>query len=145
MARLRISQILEEASELPSKEDKIDHLRRNDSVVLRNVLRYALDPSIEFLLPKGKVPYRPSPFVENAESVLYYEARRLYLFVKGGNDSLKPVRREQLFIELLESLDPRDAELLVAVKDKKLPYKGLNSKLIKEAFPGLVNEQVTQA
>lgn len=142
--RPRISQILEEASELPSKEDKIDYLRRNDSVVLRQILRYALDPSIEWLLPKGKVPYKPSPFPDG-ENMLYTETRRLYLFVKGGNDALSPLKREQLFIQLLEALDPRDAELICAVKDKRLPYKGLSTKLIKETFPGLVNEQVTQA
>jgi hypothetical protein len=73
--------------------------------------------------------------------VLYAEVRKLYLFVKGGNDNLKPLRRETLFIQLLESLAPADADLLCAIKDKKMPYKGIDAKIIREAFPGLLPDE----
>jgi hypothetical protein len=75
--------------------------------------------------------------------MLYTEARRLYLFLKGGNPNLTPFRREMLFINLLETVHPNDAKLLLTVKEKKLPYKGLTLNLIKEAYPGLINEQAT--
>jgi hypothetical protein len=71
---------------------------------------------------------------------LFAEIRRLYLFLKGGNPNLTKLRRETLFIELLESVHPSDAKILIAIKDKKLPYKGLTAKLVKEAFPGLIEE-----
>ena len=62
-----------------------------------------------------------------------------YLFVKGGNDNLNQLRRETMFVELLENIDPEDAKLLAAIKDKKMPegYEGLDEKHVKKAFPDL--------
>jgi hypothetical protein len=74
--------------------------------------------------------------------MLYTEARRLYLFLKGGNPNLTSFRRETLYITLLETVHPDDAKLLLAIKEKKLPYKGLTLNFIKEALPGLIDEQV---
>lgn len=139
--RLSISEILNKVSEIPSKKEKIEYLQKNQSRQLLDILRYAYDDRIKFLLPEGAVPYKPCPF-PGQEASLYQESRRLYLFVEGGNPNLKQMKRELLFIQLLEMLDPNDAKLIVAVKDKKLPYKGVNKKLIEEAFPGLVNEQI---
>ena len=66
------------------------------------------------------------------------EARRLYLFIEGGHPTLKQTRREQLFIELLEILNPEDAKLLCNIKDKKMPYKGITYNLTKEVFPDIL-------
>ena len=74
--------------------------------------------------------------------MLYSEARKFYLFVKDGHPGLTNLKRESLFITMLESVDPKDAELLIGMKDKKLPYKGINVAIVTEAFPGLINEQV---
>ena len=63
---------------------------------------------------------------------------RCYLFVEGGNDGLTTLRREQLFVQLLEELHPKEAEVLIQVKDKKLKYRGLTYKLVKETFPDLI-------
>lgn len=60
------------------------------------------------------------------------------MFVEGGNPNLKPVRREFLFIQLLESIDSEDAKLLLAVKEKKLPFKGITEKTVRQAFPDLL-------
>ncbi|NDB83826.1 MAG: hypothetical protein EB127_14045, partial [Alphaproteobacteria bacterium] len=62
-------------------------------------------------------------------------------FLEGGNNDLTKLKREQLFIGLLESLDKEDAKLLCAVKDKKLPYKGITQQVVKDAFPGLIQEK----
>jgi hypothetical protein len=137
--RLSISEILDRASNMKTKKEKIDFLRGNDNSVLRNILRYAYDPSIKFLLPEGAPPYKRSEFVDG-HGMLYSESRKLYLFVEGGNPNLTPLKREMLFINFLESLDPKDADLMINVKDKKIPYKGINKALIKETFPGLINE-----
>lgn len=137
--RLSISEILENASKLKTKKEKIDYLRQYDNSALRNVLLYALDPSIKFLLPEGAPPFKKSEYFDG-HGILYKEARKLYLFVEGGNPNLTNIRREQLFINLLESVEPKDAELLLNVKDKKIPYAGINKALIKETFPGLINE-----
>ena len=62
----------------------------------------------------------------------------MYLFVEGGNPSLKQLRRESLFVQLLETVSADDAKLLLAIKDKYLPYPGVTPDIIKEAFPGLL-------
>lgn len=137
--RLGIFQVLEQASKLKATEEKIEFLRANNSPSLQIVLKYAFDPTIVWDLPAGDPPYKPCPYPAQ-EMRLMAEARRLYLFIKGGNPNLTKLRREALYIELLESIHPEDAELLNAVKSKKLPYKGINAKLVKETFPGLIVE-----
>lgn len=135
--KLGVAEILKKASALKSKEDKINFLRSNDNFALRTILQGALDPRIKWLLPPGEVPYKKND-LPDLQGTLYSEARRLYLFVEGGSPGLTQLRRETLFIELMESLDSEDSELLVSVKDKKIPYKGITPALIKEAFPGLI-------
>ena len=140
--RLGIFQILEKAAEPKATADKIAVLHQHSSPALHTILKYTYDPNIVWDLPEGQPPYKPCPFPAQ-EMRLYSEIRRLYLFIKGGNPNLTKLRREALFIELLESIHPSDAALLVHVKDKKLPYKGLTAKVIKEAFPGLIEELTT--
>lgn len=137
--KLGIAEILKLVDSAPTREEKIDILKINDSAVLRTILKYALDPKIEWELPKGKVPYSPNPYVDQ-QGNLYTEARRLYLFVKGGHPTLKQMKREILFIQFLEGLDAEDAKVIVAAKDKKLPAKGLTVKLVNKAFPELIEE-----
>lgn len=132
-----VSSVLKEVDEKKTKKEKIEHLRyhRQNKVMIR-LLKYVFDPKIKFALPEGTPPYKPSEFEE--PSALYREDRRLYLFIEGGNPDLNPVRREMLFIEVLETVHPDDAKLLLAVKDKTLPYKSITEKLVKEAFPKLL-------
>jgi hypothetical protein len=140
--KLAIYEILENASKLTKKQDKIDYLRKNYNPVLGQILKYAFEEQFVWELPPGDPPYKPSEYPDS-HGMLYTEARRLYLFLKGGNPNLTPFRREMLFINLLETVHPNDAKLLLTVKEKKLPYKGLTLNLIKEAYPGLINEQAT--
>jgi hypothetical protein len=144
MARLGISQILQQCSELNSYNQRVEFLRANDNGALRTVLVYALDPNIVWDLPETDPPYKPCEF-PGQELRLMTEARRLYLFIKGGNPNLATIRRETLYIELLESVSPDDAKLLNSIKNKKIPYKGITAKLIRESFPGLLPESNNEA
>lgn len=136
---LGISEILDKASKLKKKTDKIEFLRKHANPSLITVLQFALKPDVKILLPEGDAPYKPAALADENYGMLYSEVRRLYLFCENGNPNLKPAKRESLFISLLESIHPKDAELLVAAKDKKLPYKGLTKALIEEAYPGVFN------
>lgn len=136
MARKAISWILEFTSKLPNDEEKIKCLRANENPAILTVLKFAYDPNIKWLLPEGDAPYNPSK-ESGTESYLYSDARKLYLFIEGGNPNLTQLRREALFIDFLQNIHPEDAKLIVAIKDKTLPYKGLSSKLVLKAFPGL--------
>ena len=134
----RISTILKEASEISSRKEKVKFLQSHrPNKVMLQLLKYAFDPSIEWDLPAGTPPYKESDHPDN-DGGLYVEQRRLYLFIKGGNPDLHPIRRETLFIQVLEGLHPEEAKLLLAVKDKHIPYKGITEKLVEEAFPGLL-------
>jgi hypothetical protein len=104
---------------------------------LRSLLKSSYDPNIEWLLPEGDVPYNKKDFKlgDGSHKFLFTEISTLYHFVKGGNDSLKKPKREQMFIELLECLHETEAKLLILAKDKGLykEYK-LSDNVIREAF-----------
>ena len=135
--RIGVAEFLEKVSKLKKKEEKVAALKANDSFVLRTVLQGAFDPRIKFLLPEGDPPYRPNELVDQ-ENVLIRDARKLVYFVEGGHPGLKQIKRESLFIEMLETVTPADAKMLCCVKDKKLPWKGLTADMVKEAFPGML-------
>lgn len=145
--RLGISEILDNVAQMPTKQDKIACLRSHYSPALAIILRYAFDPAITWRLPEGKPPYRPSDSVEG-QGMLYTIAPKLWRFVNGVqapsaadflvNENLKSAKRELLFVGHLEAVDPADAKLLLAIKDKKIPQKGVTRKLVEEAFPGLI-------
>ena len=81
-------------------------------------------------------PYKPTELVDQ-ENVLIREARKLVYFVEGFHHNLTPTKRELMFIELLEAVAPKDAELLCAIKEKKLPFKGIIAEHVTEALPGI--------
>lgn len=135
--RLGIAEVLEKISKLKKKEQKIEALKQNDSYAMRTILQAAFDPRIKFVLPEGTPPYKANDLPDQ-EGVLHREARKLVHFVEGGTPNLPIVKRETMFIELLENAAPADALLLLSIKEKKLPYKGINAELVKEAYPGLL-------
>jgi hypothetical protein len=132
---LSISEILKEAGKLP-KAKKIDFLRKHDSLSLRQVLRVIYDPKIEWLLPDTPPPWKKNGYT-GVEGMFYKETRRLKIFIKGGGyDNVDRVKRENLFISLLQDIDDNDAELLAGALSKK-PLGGLTEAVLLEAFPGL--------
>lgn len=135
-----ISSILKKCAEGKTATEREALLRQLVTPPVKVVLQHAYDPRIKFILPEGDPPYKPCEYLDQ-ENRLYSELRRLYLFVEGGNPNLTKLKRESLFIQLIESIDPEDAKLLLAVKDKKLPYKGLTEKLIRKVFPELFPEE----
>jgi hypothetical protein len=136
---LAISEILDFVKEAKDVQTKVSLLRQYDNETLRYILELAFHPNVGWWLPEGAPPYKPSEVLDS-EGRLYQEARTLPLYLSGNRPDIKQVQREMLFIGLLESLHPKDANLLIAVKDKKV--EGLNAATINEAFPGLIpNEQ----
>lgn len=131
---LGIAEILEQCSKLP-KSERANHLKKYECMPLRAILQYALDYRVEWELPKGKPPYKPCE-LHDQEGRLYHDIRKFQYFVKGNN--LHPIKRETMFIEFIESLAPKDAELICSIKDKKIPYKGIDAALVNTAFPGLI-------
>ena len=119
------------------KPRKLKVLQEHDSVALRQVLKGAFDPKIEWLLPPGDVPYTANDApVGTDHTLLSQEAKRLYLFTKGGDGTLKQNKREILFVQMLEGLCAEEAAFLVAVVNQRVnnEYKGFTANLVKDAF-----------
>ena len=91
------------------------------------------------MLPQGNVPYKPNENPLGTDhSSLRREQKNLYMFVKGGNDTLSTIRRETIFIQLLEGLHPKEAEIVIAVKDKGLEdLYDIDIDVVEEAFPDI--------
>lgn len=135
MATKSLSNILQEAAEQKNKADKVNVLRKYDSPALRSVIAHIFDPRIKFVLPEGDPPYNPSQF--DTKTRLYSEIRKLYIWVEGVGPEMPRIKREKLFIDLLESVDPEDAKMLLSMKDKKSPFKGLTLEVAMAAYPEL--------
>ena len=135
---LLMSEIATKINNAKDKPRKLKVLTDNDSVALRQVLKGAFDPNIEWLLPKGTdVPFNVNEAPIGTEhTLLSQEAKRLYLFTKGGDNSLTQKKRETLFIQMLEGLSAEEAKFLITVVNKRVnnEYKGFTANLVKEAF-----------
>jgi hypothetical protein len=137
--RLFTFEVVQQLELLKTKQEKIDFLRVHNTAALRDLIRCSLDPRIEFLLPEGAPPYAP-PQPHNTPSNWIRQNVKLAYFVKGSPkaEATTQVKRERIFLDVLESIHPEDALLLIAAKDKKKLTKGLTKALVNEAFPGLI-------
>ena len=132
-----ISEIFTKINNAKDKPKKIEVLRQYDSPGMRMILKGAFDPKIEWELPEGTPPYIENEAPAGTEhTFLEVEARKLYNFAKGGNNTINKIRKETLFIQMLEGLHASEAKVLIDVKNKSLnkTYKGLTSDMVKEAF-----------
>ena len=135
--RLLISEILRKVSNAKTKKEKVDLLKKHNTPALRQLMVINFDESIISELPEGDVPYTPNDApVGTDHTRLEQEYRGLYRFFKGGDPRIKALKRETLFVQLLEGLHQNEAELLINTKDKKLHqvYKVFSSAVVKEAF-----------
>jgi hypothetical protein len=135
--RWELYEIIEAVQNAKNRKDKIDLLQKHNNPSLEDYLRCLFDDRVQFLLPPGKPPYEPSE-EQSVASSWSRENKKLTYFVKGLRaDKLIPLKRESIFIGVLESVHPKDAELLVDMINKKAP-KTITLKLVKEAFPHLI-------
>jgi len=138
--RLLISEVLRKVSNAKTKAEKIKLLQTNNSQALRSLLIWNFDESVISMIPEGDVPYTPNDApVGTDHTRLEQEYKGFYRFVKGGQDSLKSLKRESMFVQLLEGLAEEEAELLCLIKDGNLTskYKRITKAVITEAFPSI--------
>lgn len=161
-------EVLALASKQKSNAKKIEVLRKYDHPSIRTILFWNFDETIITVLPEGEVPYASTTeqnsysgtlsakiddavfkmgelnskslgAADQGKSTIRKEYDRFYNFVKGGNDSLSAIRRETMFINILEGLHPLEAEILCLVKDKKLQTKyNITRQIVQESYPDLV-------
>ena len=162
-----IFEVLELASKQRSNVKKVEVLKTYGDAPLKTVLIWNFDETVISLLPEGDVPYAStgeqtsysgtlSSKVDDAvskmnelgsnslgsmdqgKSSIRKEYQMFFNFVKGGNNGLSSLRRETMFINILQGLHPKEAELLCLVKDKKLSNKyKITLDNVKEAYPDI--------
>ena len=134
--QLLMNEILQKVSNAKTKAQKIKLLQEMNSPALRAILIANFDESVISMLPDGEVPYKKNDAPEETEHTkLIQEYRKLYLFFKGGAN-ISQARRETLFIQLLEGLHAKEAEVLTLIKDKKIGKRWkITRQCVEEAFP----------
>jgi hypothetical protein len=147
---------------------KVEVLQKYNDPSLRAIFIWNFDESITSSLPEGIVPYSSvgeqgsfsgtlSEKIDDAVdkmseigsnslgsqdqgfSSIRKEYTKFYNFIKGGNDGLSSLRRETMFINVLQGLHPLEAEILCLVKDKKLETKyKITKEIVSQAYPEIV-------
>jgi|TARA_R110000868_G_scaffold62833_2_gene189756 hypothetical protein len=137
-----IYEVFDEFEEAKNKKERMGVIQKNLSKTLIEVLKYTYHPDINW-----RVTELPDNYKVNQDSVagisncqLSTEIRKLYLFQKGNPtaDGLTPRKQNELLIQLLESIEPREAEVIIGIFKKDQGVKGLDYKFVKEAFPELL-------
>jgi len=132
-----VHEIFTQINNAKDKPKKIAVLKQHDNPAMRQLLKAAFDPKIEWDLPEGIPPYIANEAPAGTEHTsLLSEAKKLYHFVVGGNNTINKLKKETMFIQMLEGLQQKDAEVLIAIKNKNLNniYKGLTAQMVKETF-----------
>ena len=160
-----LSEVLSKVSKQKTKAKKIQVLKENESMHMKAVLIWNFDDSAQSVLPEGDVPYGSNRDDQNATGSLSSkigdavgkmaemgsnslgsqdqgrasiraEYKKFYNFVKSGNPSLSNLRRETMFINILEGLHPLEAEILILVKDRNLESKyKITKEIVSTAYP----------
>ena len=160
-------EVLNLVSKQRSNAKKVELLKRYEHPSLKAIFIWNFDESVVSVLPPGEVPYAAtseqnsfsgtlSEKIEDAvskmsemgsnslgsqdqgRSSIRKEYQKFYNFLKGGNDGLSSLRRESMFINILQGLHPIEAEILILVKDKKLDTKyKITKEIVAEAYPDI--------
>lgn len=133
---LSLTEILSKVSQAKTEEDKILLLQKYRNVMLMTVLRYTYDENIEFCIPNTAPPWKKNGLVD-VHNRLYQETRRLKMFLSNSPyaTKLKKHKIEQLFIEILESIQDSDAEILANNMLTKKHILGVPKDVVEKAWP----------
>jgi Family of unknown function (DUF6433) len=162
-----VFEILNLVSKQKSNAKKVEILKKYEDPSLKTILIWNFDDTVISLLPEGEVPYASTGeqtsysgtltskiddavlkmeelnsnslgSMDQGKSSIRKEYHMFYNFVKGGNDGLSSLRRETMFINILQGLHPLEAEIVCLVKDKKLANKyKVSLDNVKEAYPDI--------
>ena len=132
-----IYEVFDEFEAAKTKKEKINVIGNNLSKTLVDVLKYTFHPDIDWVVKEMPHNYKvPDTKPGISYCQLGTEMRRLYLFQKGTN--LNEKKLNELLIQLLESLEPREAEVVMGIFKKDQGVKGLTYNFVKEAFPNML-------
>ena len=134
-----VHEVLDLVDSQRTKAKKIQILQEYSDDAWKAILIWNFDPTAISIIPSGPVPYKENEVpVGTDHTSLRREWKNLYHFLKGGNDSLSTMRRETMFIQMLEGLHPEEAKIICLVKDKDLEsrYK-ITYEIVQQAYPDI--------
>jgi hypothetical protein len=118
--------------------ERVALLQKHVTPALRDVLRGTFDDRLVWILPEGTPPYTPNR-PESSPQSLHKAHKEFGYYVKGGyGNNMNSMKRESMFMRMLESVHPSDANIILSMVAKKRPVKYLNKKLTQETFPNLI-------
>jgi len=164
-----VFEVLDLVSKQKTKVKKVEVLKKYDEFHLRTIFLWNFDEVIQSILPEGDVPYQSygdqtsysgslstkmgediramhetgsfsmGVSDQQGRTTIRREVKNFYHFVRGGNDGMNNMRRESMFINILQGLHPLEAEIICLVKDKKLSdrYK-ITREIVEAAYPDIV-------
>jgi len=136
MPEVNVVETLEMVGKAKTREEKRQILLDRDNFALKAILQLNYHPDVKWKIPAGSPPYTPNDTA--GDSSLHYEVKKLDYYIDPSPHELPMLRREAMFVQLLERLDSKDAKLIIAMKDKKITYKGLSYKLVNDTWPDLL-------
>ena len=136
----RIDKILEGANKRRNFERRVSALRENSSKTLKTVLRGAYDDRIRFILPEGMPPQAKLNEDDSKATKTISDHLESFVYFFDEGELVPMDIRIKIFINILETISKREAEILVAMKDKNLHslFKNLDKETVKTAFPGYI-------
>jgi hypothetical protein len=164
-----VFEVLDLVSKQKTKAKKVEVLKKYDEFHLRTIFLWNFDEVIQSVLPEGEVPYQSygdqtsysgslstkmqddiramhetgsfsmGVSDQQGRTTIRREVKNFYHFVRGGNDGMNNMRRESMFINILQGLHPLEAEIIVLVKDKRLSDKyKITREIVEAAYPDIV-------
>ena len=138
MAKL-IHEVIVEAGKKRSKAEKIECLKQNESWALKDILRGTYDDAVQWLIPEGTPPYTPNKEESTPSNLIRQNTQFKYLVDSRDARNVLKAKRENIYIRLLESIHPLDAEIVINMVSKKA-IKGISKAVVQEAYPGLIQK-----
>lgn len=134
-----VHEIFSAVSSERTKAKKLEILRNYNENFIKAILIWNFDETIISVLPEGEVPVQAKEDADkNPQTSIRKEWTKFYNFVKGGNDAMNRLKKETMFINILEQLHPGECEIVCLAKDKKLGTKfNITKELVTEAYPDI--------
>jgi Family of unknown function (DUF6433) len=138
---LSIGEILDLLKSAKNKQERVQILQSHGSDSFKKFLYLAFAPDCKMDLPEGTPPHTPLNKPDGfGDATISSSIRSYYVFFAKSAPKIDKNKRESMFINLLETLDQKEAAYLIAAKDKKLNV-GVTRKLVDEVFPNLIPKQ----
>ena len=138
---LLFSEVLDKVHKAKTKAQKVSILREHNNASLRMVIKSSFDPKIKWAMPEGDVPFMPNDAPAGTDHTrLATEAKKLYHFIEGADNTTPKMKKETMFIQMLEGLHPQEADILTLVKDGGLErqYPKITKGVVDTAFPDII-------